>query len=100
MVIRWRLAQKWVCIGGALLCCPVPPACAVNVRNSVVASGGGTVSAGNYRLTFTIAEPVMGTAQKDGLKLTAGFPATITRSNPIQPQIFADSFETPKEDEA
>lgn len=47
------------------------------VPNSVVAGGGGTVSAGNFTLHYTIGEPAAGPISAGSTTLISGFQATI-----------------------
>ena len=66
--------------------------------NTVVASGGGTVSQGSIKLHWTVGEPVAGPTSAGGTTLTAGFQATFTGSAQGAPtagscSIFCDGFE-------
>jgi hypothetical protein len=64
------------------------------VPNSVVASGGGTVSAGPYRLTSSMGEPVAGPTQNGGTRITAGFLATFVSGAGGRPDaLFSNGFE-------
>lgn len=46
--------------------------------NTVVASGGGTVTQGNIKLHWTLGEPAAGPISAGDTTLTAGFQATFT----------------------
>ena len=65
--------------------------------NTVVASGGGTVSQGNIKLHWTVGEPVAGPTSAGGTTVTAGFQATFTGSAQGAPtgpcSIFCNGFE-------
>lgn len=66
------------------------------IPNAAVAGGGGTVSAGQFTLHYTIGEPTAGPTSASGVTLTSGFQATF-----LQPSgddggncsIFCDGFE-------
>lgn len=60
--------------------------------NTVVAGGGGTVSAGAFTLHSTIGEPAAGTVSNGSLVLHSGFQATFVA--PLgDGRIFYDGFE-------
>ena len=65
--------------------------------NTVVSSGGGTVSQGNIKLHWTVGEPVAGPASAGDTTVTAGFQATFTlaaQGGPSGPcSIFCNGFE-------
>ncbi len=66
--------------------------------NTVVASGGGTVSQGNIKLHWTVGEPVAGPTSANGTVVTAGFQATFTLAAQGGPDhgpcsIFCNGFE-------
>lgn len=63
--------------------------------NTVVAGGGGTVSAGQFRLHSTIGEPAAGTVSNGNLTIKSGFQATFVgqEAGPDDGHIFYDGFE-------
>ena len=66
--------------------------------NTVVASGGGTVTQGSMKLHWTVGEPVAGPTSAGGTTLTAGFQATFTGTQQGAPtsgpcSIFCNGFE-------
>ena len=66
----------------------------IDLRNGTVAGGGHIVSAGQFVLIGTVAEPVQGTTTQGAFRMTAGFPATIGQDTTGDGgRIFADGFE-------
>ena len=65
------------------------------VPNSAIAGGGGTVSAGNIRVHFTIGEPAADTRSAGKVTLHSGFQATfVARNDAGNCSIFCDGFES------
>jgi hypothetical protein len=65
----------------------------IDLRHHVVASGGGTVTAGPWRLSSSIGEPAAGPTSAGAVTLTSGFLATFA-DPPEGGQIFRDGFES------
>lgn len=66
------------------------------VPNTVFAGGGGTISAGAFRIHSTIGEAAAGTISSGSLRLTSGFQATFVPlgdASPTDGRIFYDGFE-------
>jgi hypothetical protein len=66
------------------------------VPNTVFAGGGGTISAGAFRIHSTIGEAAAGTISSGTLRLTSGFQATFVsgvEAGPTDGRIFYDGFE-------
>lgn len=67
-----------------------------SLPNIVFAGGGGTISAGQFRVHSTIGEPVAGTISNGSLRLVSGFQATFVGLGdpaPVDGRIFYDGFE-------
>jgi hypothetical protein len=64
------------------------------VPNSAIAGGGGTVSAGNIRLHYTIGEAAADSRSAGNTTLHSGFQATFVAQGDAGPcSIFCDGFE-------
>ena len=87
-----RLA--WVVLG-AMLVDVAMAAGDYAVRNGTVAGGGGTTTAGPYRVVWTVGEAAMGTTSQGRYRVTSGYPATIgnPQGGTTGGRIFKDSFE-------
>lgn len=68
-------------------------ALADGLSHHVVVNAGGTVSAGNLTLHYSIGEPLAGDAAAGPWRLTSGFQALFTVAGDGSDTIFADGFE-------
>lgn len=93
-----RLNRRWSLLAVAFVV--VAPGLAggqaLEVPNAVIAGGGGTSSAGPFRLSYSIGEPAAGIATNGSTTVTSGFLATFVGSaegGPDGGRIFADGFD-------
>lgn len=68
----------------------------VSLSHPTVAGGGGAVEAGQFRVSFTIGEPVAGIASAGEFTLVGGLQATFLGQQQALPEdgIFSDGFES------
>ena len=91
-----RAARRCACIAAIAWCVAAPAAAGDGyaIPRSVVASGGGVVSASCYAMVSTLGQPVAGTgvAKGDGTqyRLTAGF---LAAQSAIGDSLFHNGFE-------
>ena len=95
---RPRLQRRWLLLAVAFVIAAPGMAGgqAIQVPNSVIAGGGGTSSAGQFRLTYSIGEPTACIISSGTTTVTSGFLATFVGSAqgaPDDGRIFADGFE-------
>lgn len=68
-------------------------ALADGLSHHAVVNAGGTVSAGNLRLHYSIGEPLAGDIAAGPWRLTSGFQAMFTAVADDSDTLFADGFE-------
>lgn len=90
-------ARRCACVAALAFCAVVAPAAAGEdyaITRSVVANGGGVVSASCYTLASTLGQPVAGTGTAKGgskqYRLTAGF---LAGQSPLGERLFHNGFE-------
>jgi hypothetical protein len=94
-VVPWTVLAVALCVGFAASSATGQS----TIPNAVVAGGGGTVSAGNVNLHFTLGEPAAGPMTAGSTTMISGFQATFVTPTggggaETPCSIFCDGFES------